>query len=119
MWTYCVVRVVEVNRGNYDLERPMRLYAKVSSHWPRIENNRVSYRSPSCTIWSLVLPLAVSSRLIRMTAAEVPIMTAKMGSATLEIMYVAGIISAVIVLVDRQQQAKTQLTRLARASQRK
>jgi hypothetical protein len=42
---------------------------------------------------SVLLPLAFSSRLILVAAAESPIKRAKMGSATREIMYVgAGIV---------------------------
>lgn len=35
----------------------------------------------------VVFPLAFSSRLIRVTAADTPMKTAKMGSATLEMIY--------------------------------
>lgn len=52
------------------------------------------YRSPASIVSLVVFPLLFSSRLIRVTAAETPMTTAKMGSATLEMMYVgAGIFS--------------------------
>lgn len=40
----------------------------------------------------VVLPFSFSSRLMRVTAAPIPIATAKMGSMTREMMYVGGAI---------------------------
>lgn len=55
---------------------------------------QVSYRSPASIVSFVVLPLAFSSRLILVAAADSPIKTAKIGSATREMMYVgAGIIA--------------------------
>lgn len=56
-----------------------------------------TYLKPEFTVWEVVLPFSFSSRLILVAAAESPINTAKIGSATLEIMYVgAGILAVEI-----------------------
>lgn len=53
-----------------------------------------TYLKPESTVWDVVLPFSFSSRLIRVAAAESPMNTAKIGSATLEMMYVgAGILT--------------------------
>lgn len=53
-----------------------------------------TYLNPESTVWEVVLPFSFSSRLILVAAAESPINKAKIGSATLEIMYVgAGILT--------------------------
>ena len=46
--------------------------------------SNVTYRSPSWMVWSVVFPFSFCSRLIRPAAAPRPITTAKMWSATLE-----------------------------------
>lgn len=52
-----------------------------------------TYLKPESTVWEVVLPFSFSSRLILVAAAESPINTAKIGSATLEMMYAgAGIL---------------------------
>lgn len=53
----------------------------------------ISYRRPASIVSFVVFPLAFSSRLILVAAADSPIRTAKMGSATREMMYVGAAIS--------------------------
>lgn len=59
----------------------------------RIHNMIDAHRRPVWMVWLVVLPLASSSRWMRSPAADKPMTSAKMGSATLEMMYVgAGIL---------------------------
>lgn len=62
-----------------------------------------SYRSPASMVSLPVRPCVFSSRLMRVTVALTPMKTAKIGSATLEMIYVgAGILRKV-------QAAKTEV----------
>jgi hypothetical protein len=51
---------------------------------------QVTYLKPASTVCCVVCPSSFSSRLMRVAAAESPMNSAKMGSATREIRYVGG-----------------------------
>ncbi len=59
------------------------------------------YRRAASIISAVVVPFSFSSRLILVAAADRPMNTAKMGSATLEMIYAgAGIILEALLIVS-------------------